>query len=185
MIRTIAAFILLLGTSFLRAETVVLKPAEPGCSRASLQAAVDRYLEAVSKGSPSGLPLSAQPKYIENSKETALGQGIWRTALTIDFHRSLLDVSSCETFTEVIHTDRGNPYVLGTRLKVADGKISEIVTLATTKGDWLFNADNYLMYSQKENWSVIPAGQRSDRQVLIKAAAAYFDVFTDGSVQVP
>jgi hypothetical protein len=185
MIRAIAVLLVLFGTSFARAEINVPIQKETACSRASLQSAVDRYIDALKKGSPSSMPLAPQAKYIENAKATVFGQGIWRAAFDVDFHRSLLDVDSCETFTEVIHAKPGQPYVLGTRMKVAGGKISEIVTLATTKGDWLFNADNYLMYSQKENWSVIPAGQRSNRQTLIEAASAYFDVFTDGSVKVP
>jgi hypothetical protein len=187
MIRTIAIFVTLCSTSFVQAETVSLTAtaAKAECTRASLQAAVDRYLDALKKGSPSDMPLASQAKYTENAKEIAIGQGIWRTALDVDFHRSLLDVDACETFTEVIHTNRRNPYVLGTRLKVIEGKISEIVTIATTNGDWLFNADNYLKYSQKEDWNVIPAAQRSDRQTLIHAASAYFDVFSDGSSKVP
>jgi hypothetical protein len=147
--------------------------------------AVDRYIEAVKKGSPSDMPLASHAKYIENTKEIAIGQGIWRTALDVAFHRSLLDVGVCETFTEVIHTSSSHPYVLGTRLKVMGGRISEIETLVTTHGDWLFNADNYLKYSQKENWSLIPAGQQSDRQTLINAASAYFDLFSDSSSKVP
>jgi hypothetical protein len=183
MIRAIVVFAMLFTTSFVRAETITGSATK--CTRAGLQSVVDSYLEAVKKGAPSSMPLASQVKYIENSKETVLGKGFWQTAVDIDFHRSLLDVDACETFTEVIHTNKSHPYVIGTRLKVVDGKIAEIETLATNKGDWLFNADNYLMYSQKEKWDVIPAGQRSDRQTLINAAAAYFDVFTDGSAKVP
>jgi hypothetical protein len=183
MIRAIVVSAMLLSTSLVRAENISTPAAK--CTRAGLQSVVDSYLEAVKKGAPSGMPLASQVKYTENNKETAIGKGILRTALDIDFHRNLLDVDACETFTEAIHTNKSHPYVIGTRLKVVDGKISEIETLATNKGDWLFNADNYLMYSQKEKWDVIPAGQRSDRQTLINAAAAYFDVFTDVSAKVP
>jgi hypothetical protein len=175
--------VMLCSISFVRAETA--GRIAPQCTRADLQAVVDRYLDAVKKGTPAIMPLASQVKYMENIQEIALGKGIWQTALDIDFHRSLLDVDACETFTEVIRTNKIHPYVIGTRLKVEGGKISEIETLVTDKNDWLFNADNYLMYSQKEKWDVIPAGQRSDRQTLINAAAAYFDVFTDGSAKVP
>lgn len=183
MTRAIVVFVVLFGTSLVQAES----PGPPAakCTRASLQSAVDSYVAALKKGAPSNMPLAPKAKYVENQKETALGQGIWQTALDIDFHRSLLDIDTCETFTEVIRTNKAHPYVLGTRLKVLDGKIAEIVTLVTDKGDWLFNADNYLMYSQKEKWDVIPVGQRSDRQTLINAAAAYFDVFSDKTSKVP
>ncbi len=77
--------------------------------------------------------------------------------MKIDHHRSLLDESTCQTFTEVIVTDAAKPYVLGTRLRVNHDKIAEIEILWTTTGYWLFNADNYLKYSSAENWDPIPA----------------------------
>jgi hypothetical protein len=175
--------VLLCSTLAVAAEPAALK----GCTRASLQAATDKYLDAMKKGTPSLMPLAAQVKYIENRKEVPLGQGIWKTPLDIDFSRSLLDVDACETFTEAIHANPSNPHVIGTRLKIADDKVSEIEALVTSEGDWLFNAANYLKYSSQEKWDILPAEKRSDRQALIKAANAYFDVFGNYSVfsQVP
>jgi hypothetical protein len=181
MIRAISMLVLLCSTLPLRAETVLLTPAKAGCTRADLQAAVDKYLDALKKGTPSLIPLASQAKYIENRKEIRLGQGIWQTALEIDLHRSLLDVETCETFTEIISAKSSHPYVLGTRLKIVANKISEIEALVTDKDDWLFNAENYLKYSSQEKWDILPAAKRSDRQALIKAASAYFDVFTNPS----
>ncbi len=102
-------------------------------------------------------------------------------SLDIDLHRSVLDVESCQTFTEIIHASSDHPYVLGTRLKVTDGKISEVEALVTDQDDWLFNGENYLKYSSQEKWDILPPAQRSDRQTLIKAANAYFDIFADPS----
>jgi hypothetical protein len=183
MNRAIAVFVVLCSIFLVQAEGVGAAAAK--CTRAELQSAVDSYLAAVNKGNPSGLPLAPQARYTENIKEIPIGQGILQSGLDIDFHRSLLDVDACETFTELIRTNKIHPYVLGTRLKLSGGKISEIETLVTDKGDWLFNADNYLRYSQREKWGVIPAGRRSDRQTLINAAAAYFDVFSDKNAKVP
>jgi hypothetical protein len=173
MIRTIAMFVLLCSPLPLKAA--------PGCTRADLQAKADKYLEALKKGTPSLMPLASQAKYIENKKEIPLGQGVWQSPLAIDFHRSLYDVETCETFTEIIHTSSNHPYVIGARLKITDDKISEIEALVTDKDDWLFNAENYLKYSSQEKWDILPPAQRSDRQTLIKAANDYFDVFSDRS----
>ena len=38
-----------------------------------------------------------------------LDRGILTSALKVDFHRSLLDVTACETFTEAIVTDKQHP----------------------------------------------------------------------------
>ena len=98
----------------------------------------------------------------------------------IDHTRSLLDTTTCQTFTEVIVTNKEKPYILGTRLRVNHDKIAEIEILWTTTGYWLFNADNYLKYSSTEKWDVIPAGQRDTRAALVAAANAYLDAFLEG-----
>jgi hypothetical protein len=129
--------------------------AQARCTRADLQAAVDSYLAAQAKGVTATLRLMVPVKYIENMRDWLLEKGIVRTPLKIDFHRSLLDAEACETFTEVVVTDKEHPYVLGVRLKVASGRLAEIDTLVTDKDDWLFNAESYLKYSSSENWSVV------------------------------
>ena len=163
--------------------TSVQGMAQAPCTRADLQSAVNSYI-AAQRGSAS-LPLAPSAKYVENTVESSFDKGIVKTPLKIDFTRSLLDTEICETFTEVIVTDKSHPYVLGVRLKVANGRISELETLVTDADDWLFNADNYLKYSPAEDWGVIPAGSRDSHQTLIAAANAYFDVFDDNSVKVP
>jgi hypothetical protein len=180
MIRAIAMFVLVCSSLSLQAETALA-----GCTRMNLRAKVEEYLAALKKGTPSRMPLASQAKYIENRKEMPLGKGLWQTPLAIDFSRSLFDVETCETFTEIIHTSSSHPYVIGTRLKMQDDKIAEIESLVTDKDDWLFNAANYLKYSSQEAWDILPPAQRSDRQTLIKAANAYFDVFSDRSSTPP
>ena len=154
-------------------------------TRADLQAAVDSYLAAARSGEISRMALAPGVKYIENAENATLGEGIWKMPLNIDFHRSLLDVAAGETFTEVIVTDKTHPCVIGTRLKISDGKIREIISLVTDEGDWLFNADVYLKWSSTENWDVIPVDKRSDREALVAAADAYLDMFNDPSIKVP
>src|SRR5439155_22471317 len=109
-----------------------------------------------------------------------INEGLMKTAMKVDHHRSLLDTSTCQTFTEVIVSDKANPYVLGTRLRVNHGLIAEIEMLWTTTGYWLFNADNYLKSSSSEDWSVIPAAKRDTRATLVSAANAYLDAFLEG-----
>jgi len=182
MTRTIVVRFVLFCVALAGAQ---LSFAQASCARTDLQSAVDGYLAAQRAGNPATLPLAASAKYLENRQAAAVDKGIVKTALKIDFSRSLLDTEICETFTEVIVTDKSHPYVLGVRLKVANRKIAELETLVTDADDWLFNADNYLKYSSTESWSAIPAASRDSRQTLIAAAAAYFDVFENNSVKVP
>jgi hypothetical protein len=153
--------------------------AQISCTRDGLQAAADLYVAAQSKGDTTGLPLAPGLAYIENFKMVNIQDGLLRKPMAIDHHRSLLDTATCQTFTEVIVTDKSSPYVLGARLRVNHGLIAEIEILWTTTGYWLFNADNYLKYSSSEDWSVIPAGKRDTRATLVAAAGAYLDAFLE------
>ncbi len=127
------------------------------------------------------MPLAAQAKYIENRKEVPFGQGMWQAPLAINFQRSLFDVDICETFSEIIHTSSNHPYVIGTRLKIEDGKIAEVESMVSDEDDWLFEATNYLIYSSTEVWDILPPEERTDRQTLIQVASDYFDIFQDYS----
>ncbi len=151
--------------------------AQVACTRDGLQYATNLYLKAQEKGDPSILPLAKGLAYIENMKEVDIKDGLIHKALKIDFHRTLVDTATCQTFTEVIDADQADPYVIGARLRVNHDLIAEIELLITHKGDWLFNAQNYLKYSSSENWGEIPKDQRDTRATLVSAANAYLDAF--------
>jgi len=154
--------------------------AQVACTREGLQRAVDLYIAAQSKGDTSGLPLPMGAGYMENAANADINKGVIKTAMKIDHHRSLIDPSTCQTFTEVIVTDKANPHVLGTRMRVNRDKIAEIEILWTTTGYWLFNADEYLKWSSSEKWDVIPIARRDTRDTLVAAANAYLDAFLEG-----
>lgn len=166
--------------------TPMLSFAQVSCTRGGLQRAVDMYIEAQTKGDISGMPLATAVGYWENIASADIKEGIVNTPMKIDHHRSLIDADSCQTFTEVIVTDKAAPYVLGTRMRINHDKIAEIETLWTTTGYWLFDADAYLGYSSTEDWSPIPAEDRDTRGTLVAAANAYLDAFLEGQIdQVP
>ena len=158
--------------------------AEISCTRDGLKAATDLYIAAQTKGDTTGLPLAKGLGYVENFKPLDINDGLIKKAMKVDHSRSLLDTATCQTFTEVIVTDKAAPYVLGTRLRVNHGLIAEIETLWTTTGYWLFNADNYLKYSSSEDWGTIPAAKRDTRDTLVAAANAYLDAFLEGKTDL-
>ncbi|MDM7997067.1 MAG: hypothetical protein QUT30_15455 [Acidobacteriota bacterium] len=179
MIRAIVGLALLWSTA-------AVGWAQNACTRSELQAATDSYIAAQTAGNLSKMALAPQVKYVENMSEIAKEKGLWNTPLPIAFHRSIYDVARCMTFTEVIVTEGGHPYVLGTRLKVKNGKVNLIDSLVTDEGDWLFNAQDYLKYSKAEDWPVLPVDDRVTRQDLIDAANQYLDfVFLDKFVRAP
>ena len=149
------------------------------CSRDSLKKAVDLYITAQAKGDRSILPLVTGLDYKENLASFDINNGIINKSMKINFHRTIYDEATCQTFSEVIVTNPAEPYVIGTRLRVVTDKISELEIIWTTTGYWLFNADNYLEYSSKEDWGEIPAGKRDTRETLLYAANSYLDAFID------
>ncbi|HTW68159.1 MAG TPA: hypothetical protein VME17_26270 [Bryobacteraceae bacterium] len=158
--------------------------AQVACTRDGLEAATNLYLAAQAKGDPSSLPLAKGLAYMENQKVVDIKSGVIQKPLKIDFHRTLIDPATCQTFTEIIVTDKEHPYVLGTRLRVNHDKIAEIESMVTQKGDWLFSADNYFKWSPNENWGVIPPAERDSRDTLVAAANAYLDAFLEKKVDL-
>ncbi len=154
--------------------------AQVSCTRAGLQAAADLYIAAQTKGDPSGLPLAKGLGYVENFKPVNIDEGLIKKPMKMDHQRSLLDTSTCQTFTEMIVADKANPYAFGTRLRVNHGLIAEIEMMWTTTGYWGFNVDNYLKYASAEAWDMIPAAKRDSRATLEAAASAYLDAFLEG-----
>jgi hypothetical protein len=168
------------------AETKPTPAAATPCTRSLLEQAAASYVAAQESGDPAKMALAPEVKLFENMSETTLAEGLWSTALPIAFHRSIYDVGRCLSFTEAIVTEGGHPYVIGTRLEVEGGKVTEIDSLVTDEDDWLFNAEDYLKYSKAEDWAILPVDDRVGRQDLVDAANRYFDfVFLDKGIRPP
>lgn len=156
----------------------------PSCTRDELKHLTAAYVEAQGKGSLAGLPLDAKVHYLENFKDVEASAGMWAQPLQVAHAMSFHDDKRCKTFTEVIVTGP-TPYVIGTRLYVHNGKIIRIDSLVTKKGDWLFNANSYLKYTTKEDWSPLYKYQLTAPKEMIRGANAYLDAFADKFTDIP
>ena len=125
------------------------------CTRDFLKAEAAKYVAAQTEGKVASLTTNATVAYTEDFKASSLGTGILSKALKIDFTRSLYDTTACAIFTEIVAASNTPPYVLGTQLRYsAEGVLTKVETLATTTGDWFFNAANTLKYTKEESWYV-------------------------------
>jgi hypothetical protein len=154
------------------------------CTRDGLTAVVASYLAALAAHDPSGAPLAAAARYTENSKETAIGAGLWKTAGAAKLTRSLVDLAQCMTMTEVVLPESGTDDVMTLRLAVAAGRVTEAEAIITRSGDWNFSAQGYLD-SSGQTWDVLPADQRGSYDQLTGDAKVYLDYFSDKSVTPP
>ena len=111
--------------------------------------------------------------------------GLWNTALPIGHAMSFHDDKRCKTFTEIIVTEGGKPYVIGTRLYLHEGKVIRVDSLVTKPGDWLFNANAYLKYTSAEDWGDLFKYQKTAPAEMIRGANAYLDGFADKFTDIP
>jgi hypothetical protein len=169
---------------FLLALLISPLPADAACAKAELQTAVNQYIATQKAGNPASLPLMENAKYSENMKAVSVETGVLSQALPIAFHRDFFDMEQCRTFSEIVVIG-SSPYVMGVRLTVNGGAITEIESMVATEGDWKFSAENYLKYLPEEDWHALTPEERVDRQTLIDGANAWMDQFTYEDVKVP
>ncbi|MFC1839412.1 hypothetical protein ACFL1N_07525 [Thermodesulfobacteriota bacterium] len=78
------------------------------------------------------------------------------------------------------------PILFANRLKVKNGKITEIETIVARERDFAFNAEGVLKTKDQDWETILPPGKRTPRKVLADAANNYFALFAEGStVSVP
>jgi hypothetical protein len=90
----------------------------------------------------------------------------------------------CQTYSEIVVTD-DHAYVLGFRLTLSGGKVSDVTALVADDGDFHFDATAFLAATTAEDWSVVPEQNRPTRDQVTAAGDAYFNSFNDTSIQVP
>lgn len=89
---------------------------------------MDQYLAALPKHDPAGLPIAGDVKIVENTEKIAIGRGLWETvsAGPMKFKIYAADPAAGQVgFMGVIH-EKNKPVLFAARLKVVDGKITEI-----------------------------------------------------------
>jgi hypothetical protein len=192
MIRKLAVAALLLGSATPALAQGAPPPSpyaplqdRPTCTRDELKAASAAYVEAQRRGDISGLPLDDKARFLENMADVTRGAGLWNTALPVASAMSFHDDKRCKTFSEIVVTEGGHPYVIGTRLYLHQGKVIRVDSLVTDRGDWLFNAAAFLKYTRAENWAPVHQYQRTSPREMIRGANAYLDGFADKFTDIP
>lgn len=169
----------------LAAATIASPAAAQGsCDRELLQGIATDWVSAVEKGTAFEMNLGEWVEYWENMELGAMS-AFFTKPREVDWHRALLDTTSCKVFVESVILDEERPMVLATQLTNGFFGVGPIKNVVTDEGDWLFDAKATYEYARREDWSPIPEGRRNTRAELIAAADAYLDLFSDPSVEVP
>jgi hypothetical protein len=151
------------------------------CARSMLQQDAEAYVAAVKAGN-----FAYDGSYTENFQPSKVKDGIHNKPIRVGLSRSLLDTTQCATYSEIIAHENQPPMVIGTQRRYTGGKLSKIETVWNTKENgWVADPAVTYKYAAKDKRDMIPEGQRDTRATLQGVVDAYFDRFSNGSVNIP
>ena len=148
----------------------------PPCNRACMIDIVDRYLAALVRHSPAGLPLNRDVKFTENTARLKVGsEGLWVGAseLPTGFRIYAIDVDAGEAGFYGVMKERDRPLIIALRLKVVNGQITEIEHVLA-RGIRAEAARN-LAVARPEFTTMLAPSHRLPRQQMVDIADSYFE----------
>lgn len=171
-VSVIAAFLLVISASAAPVGSGVAPP----CGRACMIDIVNRYLAALVRHDPAGLPLNRDVKFTENTARLKVGtEGLWVGAseLPTGFRIYAVDVGAGQAGFYGVMKEHGRPLIIALRLKVVNGQITEIEhVLARRLGA---RAVKSLATARPEFVTAVPPADRLPRQQMIDIADSYFE----------
>jgi hypothetical protein len=156
------------------------------CDRQCLYRFVDQYLAALVAKDPSHLPWEPRVHFTENNVSLRVGDGLWGTISGMgpeDLRAA--DPSTGQVAYFGVINERGALSYFALRMKIDDGKISEVETVVDRKGygPGPFG-DPAAMKPVPVLLEDVPSEQRSPRARMIALADGYFNTLelNDGQV---
>ena len=145
------------------------------CDRACLQGFVDKYLDALVAHDPSSLPVAKGVKYTENTAQMPLGDGLWVGASEkpATFMIYALDPVAHQAGFMGVMKEFGKPVILVLRLKVENGKITEVEHIVYR--DVPKTSMPNLVTPRSGLVESVPPAERVPRQDMVRIALSYFD----------
>jgi hypothetical protein len=157
----------------------------PPCDRACMTGFVDRYLAALVRHDPAGLPLNRDVRFTENTARLKVGsEGLWVGAseLPTGFRIYAVDVGAGQVGFYGVMKERDRPLIIALRLKVVNGQITEIehVLARGLRAEAVKN----LATPRPEFITMLPPANRLPRQQMVNIADSYFEAIehADGKV---
>jgi hypothetical protein len=148
----------------------------PACDRACMTGMVDRYLAALVRHDPAGLPLNRDVKFTENAARLQVGrEGLWVAASEAPsgFRIYAIDVGAGQAGFYGVMKERDRPLIIALRLKVINGQITEIehVLARNLRAETAKN----MATPRPEFVATLPPANRLPRQQMVNIADSYFE----------
>ena len=158
--------------------------AKADCNRACLTGFIDTYLKALAANTPGTVPLAPNAKVTINGRAVTLDQAFWDGAERTVYRFDIVNERLGDTGTEAVLLNAdGSKTMYVVRLKVLDGRITEVETVKANKGeaDRLWDPDRLTSVSPALQLTIREADQDS-YYGLIAAAEGYWRAFqTNGT----
>ncbi len=170
----------LAGQDVLNAEPTMQAPS---CGRECLRGFMTKYLDALIAHNPGSLSVSNKVRFTENTVDTKLGEGIWKTASKLTPYRlDIIDVRQEVVGTHSVIEEGKNTVLLLVRLKVVNKKITEIETQVTRiVPGGPFSSPTELKATRKAMTRVPPKDKLNSREDAIKIGLKYPEGLKMGS----
>lgn len=147
------------------------------CDRACLLQQATDFNRNMLAHTPGKIPLAPGAEIRENTKAIALDASKWTTIKQVRSAGVFADPVLGNVIEHVAaETDAGKIVYVGTRLKVVDGKITEIEVNFDGRPE--VNAKNLIPYDPFFT-TTVPEGERSTREQLQRIITSYFQGLTD------
>jgi hypothetical protein len=149
--------------------------AATSCDYTCLTSMVDRYLKAMVAHDPSQIPVTEHVRFTENTIPLKLGDALWGTMSGVGSYKLYFaDPADGTAGIEASIRENGTPAIVLLRLKVVDGKISEIEQVVHRNAQEAQALEKFEQPNPLWTQALEPA-QRVSRQEMVKIANSYFD----------
>jgi hypothetical protein len=159
------------------------------CTRAGLTTVVDNYFKVVETHKMAAMATTANLRITENGQDMKPGEGLLGSGGKTLLRRDIIDTEHCAAASEAVteETIDGTltQAVMVARLKVEDGKVSEIETIVTREKEQArFYRPKDLLATADQDWKTpLPGAARKTRAYMNDVANKYFSAFSKDKVE--
>ena len=151
------------------------------CNRACLDHMVDAYFAALVAHDPSQVPIAPGARLVENTVPLQPGQGLWQTAsqAPTTFKIYVPDPVAEQVGFIGVMQESGKPIEIGLRLKIRNGKITEMEHLIARN---LRPASLRNLQTPRPAFlEKVPPSERTPRAQMLKIAYSYYTALVSGN----
>jgi len=152
--------------------------------RPALVGLMERYLAALAKHDPSGVPLSKDVKLVENTEVTPIGKGLWETATggPTQFRIFAADPGEGQVGFIGVIEENHKPTIASVRLKAVKGRITEIDHLVVHSGDAPLHPN--MSKARPGLLEPLKPSERVPREEMLKIANSYYEAIVQDNGKV-